>query len=296
MSFVSATRSLVGLPQDSPSASPNLSIFNPVFFGIDEFGLLIRVLLIYRNILIGGEPGAGKSSLLNNLVAHAALSLDCKLIFLDGKRVELGLWKRVADVFVGPDFDLAMRVLRAVQAMMDRRYEYLDWCERRKMVANDRFAAYLLAVDEIAYFSATVADKVNSEKFSALLRDIVARGRAVGIMVAAATQRPSSDIIPPSLRDLFAWRFAGRTTNDVSSDIILGHGWAARGFSANTIAPGNQGAGYLIAEGGYPKLIKAAYLDDTDIRRMARYAEQLRIEHGVHPAMLRFRPDLVVAA
>ena len=49
-----------------------------------------------------------------------------------------------------------------------------------------------------------------------------ARGRAVGLIVAAATQRPSSDIIPTSLRDLFAWRFAGRTSTDSSSDIVLG--------------------------------------------------------------------------
>ena len=104
----------------------------------------------------------------------------------------------------------------------------------------------------------------------------MARGRAVGIIVAAATQRPSSDIIPPSLRDLFAWRFAGRCTNDVSSDIILGHGWYARGFSSNTIDPNNQGEGFLIAEGGIPNRVKAAYMSDTDIIRVADYAAWTR--------------------
>jgi hypothetical protein len=93
--------------------------------------------------------------------------------------------------------------------------------------------------------------------FSALLRDLVARGRAVGIIVVAATQRPSSDIIPTSLRDLFAWRFAGRCTTDVSSDIVLGHGWANRGWSSNTISPTNPGAGLLIAEGGVLVLLLA---------------------------------------
>jgi len=48
------------------------------------------------------------------------------------------------------------------------------------------------------------------------------------------------------LRDLFAWRFAGRCTTDASSDVVLGHGWAARGFSANVIDPTNQGEGFLI--------------------------------------------------
>jgi DNA segregation ATPase FtsK/SpoIIIE, S-DNA-T family len=215
-------------------------------------------------------------SLLNMLVAHAALSLDCRLCLLDGKQVELGLWRDIADVFVGPNLAHAIATLRALQETMDNRYSFLRAQRRRKMTQDDEFAAILVAVDEIAYFSATAGDKKDQELFSALLRDIVSRGRAVGIIVAGATQRPSSDIIPPSLRDLFAWRFAGRCTNDVSSDIVLGHGWAARGFSSNTIPTDNPGAGYLIAEGGTPKLVKSAYMTDADIIRIADYAAHIR--------------------
>jgi S-DNA-T family DNA segregation ATPase FtsK/SpoIIIE len=222
---------------DTIPVGPLLSIFDPTFLGIDEYGQAVYIPIIYRNILIGGEPGAGKSSLVNNFVAHGALSTDVRLCLLDGKRVELGLWKEIADVFVGPDPHKANRTLRRLQKVMDNRYEYLDWCRRRKIEPNDAFGVILLVIDEIAYFSATAGDKNTQERFPVLLRDIVARGRAVGIPVVAATQRPSSDIIPTSLRDLFAWRFAGRTTTDVSSDIVLGHGWHARGYTANTSTP-----------------------------------------------------------
>ncbi|GAA1769344.1 hypothetical protein GCM10009681_45940 [Luedemannella helvata] len=255
---------------------PALSIYDPVFIGIDEFGHRVTVPLIYRNMLIGGEPGAGKSALLNLLVAHAALSLDARLCLLDGKRVELGQWRRCADVFVGPDQGHAIRTLQRLQTMMDNRYAFLEWFGHRKVAPDHEFSPVVVAVDEIAYFSATAGDKKTQEQFSALLRDLVARGRAVGIIVIAATQRPSSDIIPTSLRDLFAWRFAGRCTTDVSSDIVLGHGWANRGWSANTISPNNQGAGLLIAEGGMPQLVKTAYLADADCARIAAYAATLR--------------------
>lgn len=275
MSVTTVRRGPLGL-EDSIPTGPVLSIFDPVFLGIDEFGTPVHVPIIYRNILIGGEPGAGKSSLVNNFVAHAALSVDCRLCLLDGKRVELGLWKHLADVFVGPDIVLAIRTLLRLQKVMDNRYEYLDWCRRRKIEPNDTFGVIACIIDEIAYFSATAGAKELRERFAELLRDIVARGRAVGIVVVAATQRPSSDIIPTSLRDLFAWRFAGRCTTDVSSDIVLGHGWAARGFSANTIGTDNQGAGYLIAEGGTPALIKSAYLSDSDIITIADFAAYLR--------------------
>jgi S-DNA-T family DNA segregation ATPase FtsK/SpoIIIE len=267
-----------------------LSIFDSVHIGIDEFGQPIRVPLIWRNLLIGGEPGAGKSALLNVLVAYVALCLDCKLILLDGKQVELGQWRKCADAFVGPDIDQALRLLKKLQTMMDNRYAYLLDCERRKITPDDAFTAYVVAIDEIAYYSATTGDKKQREEFAALLRDLVARGRAVGIIVIAATQRPSSDIIPTSLRDLFAWRFAGRCTNDSSSDIVLGHGWANKGWSANAISPNNPGAGLLIAEGGSPQLVKTAYLDDRTCAAVAAYAADMRATHADDHRILRLLP------
>jgi S-DNA-T family DNA segregation ATPase FtsK/SpoIIIE len=98
-----------------------------------------------------------------------------------------------------------------------------------------------------------------------LLRDIVARGRAAGIIAVAATQRPSHDIIPVSLRDLFGYRLAFRCTTETSSDIILGHGWHARGYDASTIDPEDRGVGWLLAEGGIPRRMRCTWLTDADI-------------------------------
>jgi S-DNA-T family DNA segregation ATPase FtsK/SpoIIIE len=227
-------------------------------------------------MLLAGVPGAGKSATLSLIVNHGALSLDCRLCLIDGKQVELGLWRDVADVFVGPDLDHAIRTLRRLQTVMDNRYTYLLAQQRRKVERGDNMNAILLVIDEIAYFSATIGDKTTRETFSSLMRDIVARGRAVAIIVVAATQRPTADIIPTSLRDIFSWRFAGRCTNDISSDVILGQGWAGRGFSAATISPLDQGVGWLIAEAGHPRRIKVAYLSDQDILRLAAYAATIR--------------------
>jgi S-DNA-T family DNA segregation ATPase FtsK/SpoIIIE len=83
MSVTTPARGPLGL-EDSIPIGPLASIFDPVFISMDEFGTPVYVTLIYRNILIGGEPGAGKSSLVNNFAAHAALSTDCRLCLLDG--------------------------------------------------------------------------------------------------------------------------------------------------------------------------------------------------------------------
>jgi S-DNA-T family DNA segregation ATPase FtsK/SpoIIIE len=268
--------SVVTASGDLPVEWHELSIFDPVFIGVDEFGHAKYLPLLGKNVLIGGEPGSGKSTLLNLLVGHAALSLDCDLCLLDGKLVELGQWRGCADVFIGPDLPAAIRTLLRVQRLIDNRCAYLLDVGRREITRKDAFRAVVVALDEIAYFSATVGKKADRDQFSELLRDLVARGRAVGVIVVAATQRPSSDIIPTSLRDLFAWRFAGRCTTDSSSDIVLGHGWANKGWSANTISPTNPGAGLLIAEGGGPELVKTARLSDQECAGIAGYAAGLR--------------------
>jgi S-DNA-T family DNA segregation ATPase FtsK/SpoIIIE len=269
----------VATPVSVPVASM-LSIYDPVFVGIDEFAHPVYLPAIYHNVLLGGLPGAGKSSHLSNFVAHAALSADCRLCLLDGKQVELCLWEDCADVFVGPDQAHAIRTLIRLQTVMDNRYTFLRQCRRRKIVRDDDMQVILVVIDEIAYFSATVGDKKTQDHFAALLRDLVARGRAVGIIVVAATQRPSSDIIPTSLRDLFAWRVAGYCTTDASSDIVLGHGWASLGFSANKLLSAtNPGSCLLISETGQPRKIKGAYLTDTDIITVADHAAATRRAH-----------------
>src|SRR3712207_6685723 len=243
------------------------SIYDPIPFGIDENGEIIAVTLMYRNLLCGGEPGSGKSSLLNTIIAHAALCLDVRLWLFDGKTVELGLWKPIADIFVGNDMTEALHRLRELQAEMDLRYRQLDAARRRKIVRSDGLDAILCVIDELAFFSVTTGTPAEQEEFKTLVRDLVARGRAAGIILVAATQRPSADIIPTSLRDLFGYRVAFRCTTDSSSDIILAVGWAKEGYSARSIPPDDacKGIGFLLAEGGIPRRFKAYLIDDAHI-------------------------------
>jgi DNA segregation ATPase FtsK/SpoIIIE, S-DNA-T family len=253
-----------------------LSIWQAVHLGIDETGRPVHVDLAERNLLVGGEPGAGKSVALNLIVGHAALSTDCRLVLVDGKRVELGAWRDCAEQFVGPDIDQANKVLRGLRDEMDDRYEQLLDAGRRKIDRAGGLSPILVVFDELAYFSATVGDRKQQGEFVALVRDLVARGRAAGVIVVAATQRPSADIVPTSLRDLFGYRWAFRCSTGASSDVILGHGWATRGYSAADIDPGARGVGWLIAEGGIPRRMRAAFLTDGQVRKLSAVAVRRR--------------------
>jgi len=259
-----------------PEWAEGLSIFDPVFLGLDETGVPVYVELTYRNLLVGGEPGGGKSVLLNNIVGHAALCPDVRLVLIDGKRVELGMWREIADLFVGNAVEQGLAVLGDLQGEMDRRYDWLDSVGRRKVVQADRMPFILCVVDELAYFTATVGTKKSQEEFINLTRDLVARGRAAGVIMVLATQRPSADIVPTSLRDICAYRCAFRCTTDASSDIILGTGWAKQGYNATDITPEARGVGWLLAEGGTPRRFKGAYLTDADIRQLVAKAKIIR--------------------
>ena len=179
-------------------------------------------------------------------------------------------------MFIGPSINDAIDGVRRLPAIMNHRYDELLATGRRKITRESGEHVYLIVIDEYAYFSATVGTKNDREEFAALTRDLVARGRAAGVIIILATQRPSHQVIDPSMRDLFGYRWAFRCTTDSSSDTVLGQGWATEGYTAADIDPLARGVGWLLSETGVPRRIKAAYLDDDDINYLAAYAARLR--------------------
>src|SRR6266545_2528283 len=86
------------------------SVFDPIHLGIDENGEDIHVDLAERNMLLGGEPGGGKSNALD---------------LVDGKQVELGAWRHCADMFIGPSITAAIGAFTEFQQIMNARYDRL---------------------------------------------------------------------------------------------------------------------------------------------------------------------------
>jgi DNA segregation ATPase FtsK/SpoIIIE-like protein len=228
-------------------------------------------------VLIGGEPGAGKSAALSALVASAALDPGARVWLLDGKLVELAVWAPVAERLAGPDGGEAITLLRHVQDEMDARYRELLARGLRKVRREDGLPLHLVVCDELAFYL-TLPDKKQRQEFSELLRDLVARGRAAGVIVCAATQKPGADVVPTALRDLFGFRLALRCNTPQASDTVLGQGWATAAADASTIPGAQRGVGYLLAEGERPVRIKGFYLDDADMQAIAERATARRAD------------------
>lgn len=254
---------------------PWLSMWDPIPVGVDEYGETVYVSLVEQNLLLGGLPGSGKSVSVSPIAATAALDPGCRLTLLDGKQVELSVWSSCAEALAGPDINEANAVLAELRSEMDSRYARILAAGKRKVSPGDGIPLHVVVCDELAYYL-TMGDRTEVKEFTASFRDLVARGRAAGIITIAATQKPSSDIVPTSLRDLFAFRWALRCSTPQASDSILGQGWSTAGFSAQDIDASCRGVGYLLHEGGEPRRIKSFCLDDQDLRNLAARGAALR--------------------
>jgi DNA segregation ATPase FtsK/SpoIIIE-like protein len=163
---------------------------------------------------------------MSMLIATAALDPTARLWLLDGKLVELAAWAPCAERMVGPDVGEAIELLEQVREEMERRYRQLLAGGLRKIAAGAGMPLHVVACDELAFYL-TCEDRKQRTRFAELLRDLVARSRAAGVIVLAATQKPSADVVPSALRDLFGFRLAGRCTTPQGSDTILGQGGRA---------------------------------------------------------------------
>jgi DNA segregation ATPase FtsK/SpoIIIE-like protein len=252
-----------------------LSLWEPIPVGVDEHARTVSISLVERNLLLGGEPGAGKSVAQSLLIATAALDPQVDLWLLDGKRVELAVWRDCARAFVGPNTNDAIDILRQLQQEMEQRYELLLEQRRRKVEQGDGLRLHVVGCDELAFYTCGGERKAR-EEFNNLCTDLIRRGRAAGIIWIGATQKPSSDVVPTSLRDLVGYRWALRCSTRGASDTILGAGMATAGYTASDIAGDQRGVGYLIAEGELPIRLRSYHLSDDDLDTIAARACQLR--------------------
>lgn len=260
----------VDIPWEDQDADV-LSMWDPVHFGTDENGAPVRVDMTERGIIFGGEPGSGKSSGEQVVISHAAKSPDAHLLLIDPNRVQAAPWRDRALATAYDDPGDALGVLEMIRAEISRRLELLERLPgvnrkvSRQIAHGEGLPLWVLFIDELAFHTSVVGTPAQRNGFATSCRDIVARGRAAGIIPVLATQRPTSDVVPTSLRDLISMRCAFRTTTAASSDVILGEGWSRQGYTATDIEITQRGVAWLMSEGQTPRRIKFAWIADDTI-------------------------------
>lgn len=264
-----------GMPDPWPWVdAPRGDFSGPIPIGIRETGEPATIKMLGKNILIGGEPESGKSVSASEILGAAALDPRVRIWGWDAKLVELSLWAPVLERCAYNNMDDAIDQLHYVIKLMDQRYEQMAAAGRRTATEDDG-DIHLAAFDELMFFTANEDSNARKE-FVASLRDLVARGRAARFVTLCATQKPATDVVPSSIRDLVGYKWALRCNTKDASDTILGAGMAGEGYDASVVPIATRGVGLLKAESGLPEMIRSHYLSDTEIEGIADRGAKLR--------------------
>src|SRR5881296_1029920 len=193
------------------------------------------------HLLIAGTTGAGKSVGINSIlvsILYRARPDEVKLILIDPKRLELGLYEDIphlaAPIIVDPK--LASRSLKWAVGEMERRYRDLaGWGVRNidgyntEIMRRNLVKEYdekgepwkplpyiVIIIDELADLMMTSGREVEES-----ITRLAQMARAVGIHLVLATQRPSVDVITGLIKANFPARISFRVATKVDSRTIL---------------------------------------------------------------------------
>lgn len=261
-------------PHDGDTST---SVLAGLPLGVDESGKPVEIRLAQRNLLIGGEPGAGKSGAVSVILAAAVLDPTCQVFIIDGKSPELARWRSVVNGYVGSQIIEAQAMLENLQRMAEDRFLRLapdqDGIEYRA-------TPVVIIIEELPYYLSD-PDRKAVARFTATLRDIISRSRVAGFIVITTAQKPSADTVPTSIRDLITLRLAYRCSTRDASDTILG-AWSSAGASASTIPMRDRGVAFLLDDGEFPRKIKTYWIDPQRVRELTSGAPQSPPFRGDH--------------
>jgi S-DNA-T family DNA segregation ATPase FtsK/SpoIIIE len=109
-----------------------------------------------------------------------------------------------------------------------------------------------------------------------LVLDIIRMGRAVGVILVQATQRPDKDSLPKGISANAGVRICLRVTGWQENDMILGNGWNNKGVTGADFRKGDRGCAWLVGVRDDPTVAKSYYLNADEADRLAQRARKLR--------------------
>lgn len=173
------------------------------------------------HILVAGATGSGKSVAINAMLC--SLLLKCcpnhlTLYMIDPKRVELARYSGIPHLGapIATDLDSAERVLCAVRKEMEARFQRMELIGALH-IDELGMGHVLLVMDEFA----SLMSKEGKKRLLPHLQEIARLGRAAGVHMILATQRPTRDVLDGQLKSNCPTRLAFRVLSVTDSRVIL---------------------------------------------------------------------------
>ena len=221
------------------------------------------------HLLIAGATGSGKSVCINAIVScliKEKSPSDLRLLLVDPKRVELtpynGIPHLMAPVIV--ESDQVVGYLKGLIREMLDRYRRMEEIGVRNIDSYnsrmpDRMPYLVVAIDELADLMMTASFDVESS-----LCRLAQLGRATGIHLIVATQRPSVDVITGLIKANFPSRISFGVTSQVDSRTILDVAGADKLLGKGDML-------YLPLDAGKPSRVQNVFISDEEIESLVEF-------------------------
>ena len=229
------------------------------------------------HLLIAGTTGSGKSVCMNSIIIsllYKAGPEDVKLIMVDPKMVELGIYNGIPHLLIPvvTDPKKAAGSLQWAVTEMLRRYKMMSDLGVRDLESyngivtseegGQKLPQVVIIIDELADLMMVAAKEVEDS-----ICRIAQMGRAAGMHLIIATQRPSANVITGLMKANIPCRIAFSVASAMESRIILD----------------TMGAEKLVGKGdmlyapigsGKPLRVQGCFVTDGEVEAVAEYVKE----------------------
>ena len=242
----------------------------PVAIGKGGSGETVNIdLAKMPHLLVAGSTGSGKSVFVNTIISCLLIEKDpseLRLLLIDPKRVELTPYNGIPHLLtpVVVETDQVVSLLRGlIREMMDR-YRRMEEIGVRNIdsynkKSPDRMPYLVVAVDELADLMMTASVDVEQ----ALCR-LAQLGRATGIHLVVATQRPSVDVLTGLIKANFPSRVSFALTSQIDSRTILDTAGAEKLLGKGDML-------YQSVDMSRPERVQGVFISDQEIEDLVSF-------------------------
>ncbi len=228
------------------------------------------------HLLIAGTTGSGKSVCMNSLILsllYKSSPEDVRLIMIDPKMVELGIYNGIPHLFVPvvTDPKKAAGALQWAVVEMLKRYrlfsengvrDLMGYNAHQKTIRGQTLPRVVIVIDELADLMLVASKEVEES-----ICRVAQMGRAAGMHLVIATQRPSADVITGLMKANIPSRIAFAVSSAMESRIILDNSGAEKLIGAGDMLYSPLGA-------GKPMRVQGAFVTDEERERVINFVKE----------------------
>jgi len=229
------------------------------------------------HLLIAGTTGSGKSVCTNSLIIsllYKASPEEVRLIMVDPKMVELGIYNGIPHLLIPvvTDPKKAAGALQWAVVEMMKRYRAFSEIGVRDLASYNAHAAktegmekmpqIVVVIDELADLMLVAAKEVEES-----ICRVAQMGRAAGMHLIIATQRPSADVITGLMKANIPSRIAFAVASSLESRIILDQTGAEKLVGRGDML-------YFPLGSGKPTRVQGCLISDEEVASVVEFVKQ----------------------